>query len=31
LLLQVPEQLPETAVKGSDGRRRRPRSTAVAS
>ncbi|EFA72151.1 ribonuclease J [Cylindrospermopsis raciborskii CENA303] len=31
LLLQVPEQLPETEVKGSDGRRRRPRSTAVAS
>ncbi|MFB2645610.1 ribonuclease J [Raphidiopsis sp. BLCC-F218] len=31
LLLQVPEQLPESAVKGSDGRRRRPRSTAVAS
>ncbi|WP_061544810.1 ribonuclease J [Cylindrospermopsis raciborskii] len=31
LLLQVPEQLPETTVKGSDGRRRRPRSTAVAS
>lgn len=31
LLLQVPEQLPETTVKASDGRRRRPRSTAVAS
>ena len=31
LLLQVPEQPPEPAVKVSDGRRRRTRSTAVAS
>jgi ribonuclease J len=31
LLLQVPENPPEPAVKVSDGRRRRTRSTAVAS